>query len=141
MAFGGRGTEYLLMVGLVIIIAGAVILTIYSPNTRRPAKMQFQCGKCGHLFDPPVLRTRVPGASGPQAMQVPVMDCPNKACQAKKSCLPMTRCSKCGKYYVNEVTKWRVDRQAGKQVSPKKPNNICPHCKTDQQQYGAQQRR
>ena len=143
MAFGGRGTEYLLVVGLVIIIAGAVILTLYSPDTQKPLIIQFQCRACQHTFEPPVITERIPGpgSSGAQATQIAVLNCPSKTCQAAKSSLPMARCHQCEKYYLSETTTWRADWQAGKQVKATKPNNICPHCKTDQRKWSSIKRR
>jgi hypothetical protein len=143
LAFGGRGTEYILIGGLLIIIVGSVALSIFGGGKGGPGdiKPMWECQACQHRFEPPPVK-EAPIRRGPgfidDDMRMVFLDCPK--CSAKESCLPMTKCLECGEFYVSEPTKWRAKYQKENPnlmtiPTGRPPKNICPHCKTDQREW------
>jgi hypothetical protein len=133
--------EYLLVAGLIIIIGGSLALAFLGGTEPPPPKPSWQCQQCQHTFEPPpVTEPPVRDRTGLiDDVRMKFLDCPK--CEAKESCLPMSRCAKCGMSYVSEPTRWRAKSQKANpnqtMMSPqgKAPKNICPHCKTDQRQW------
>jgi len=136
---GGRGMEFLLAGALGLIIIGSLGLTLYSlfgepgaaGGTGRELP-RFQCQKCGHEFAMPSEKVyeMVPETELSR-YGIARLDCPK--CGARKSALEMTKCPKCGKYYLSEGMKARGDAftqrepKAGEQAH----REVCPHCGTD----------
>jgi len=145
----GRGTEYLLIGGLIIIIGGALALTFFGGDKDGSGsyKPLWQCQKCKHEFEPPPLK-RSPITRGPgfidDDMRMVFLDCPK--CGAKESCLPMTRCLECKKFYVSDPTRQRAEMQRQNPEMTMMPRgrrikNVCPYCKTDQNVWRRKNRR
>ena len=140
---GGRGTEFLLGGGLVVIIVGSVVLSIFGGGEGGPGdiKPMWQCQACKHPFEPEPMKES-PIRRGPgfmdDDMRMIFLDCPK--CSEKESCLPMSRCLECKKFYVSDATRWRAEFQ---KENPEQrmgavgrpPKNVCPHCKTDQREW------
>ena len=78
-------------------------------------------------------------------MRMVFLDCPK--CKARESCLPMTICIECKKFYVSGPTKWRAEFQKANPDQPfpipsgRPPKNVCPHCRTDQREWRRRNRR
>ena len=147
---GGRSTEYLLIGGLVVIIAGSLALTVFNPGKKGPGdiKPMWQCQACQHKFEPPPV-TEAPIRRGPgfidDDMRMVFLDCPK--CSEKESCLPMNRCLECKEFYVSDITRERAEFQKAnpEQTTMMPPRtrakNVCPHCKTDQREWRRKNRK
>ena len=147
LSLGGRGMEYLLVAGLIIIIGGSLALAFLGGGEPPPPKPAWQCQECKHTFEPPPAKEppvrRERGLI--EDMRMVFLDCPQ--CSAKEGCLPMTRCLECKEFYVSEPTRWRADfqkanpDQAAMMPQGRPPKNVCPHCKTDQHQWRRKNRK
>jgi ribosomal protein L32 len=141
LGLGGRGTEFLLIGGLAVVIIGAIVVTLmYAFDFRITSspKAMAECQSCGKRFEydsdkgPRSLIGAIPEA-GPR-----LLDCPE--CGAKASAIPLRRCPKCGKFYM--PPKVDEDQKPGAGADPTKaaqPADICPHCGTDRQEWHREQ--
>ena len=137
---GGKGTEYLLIGALAVVIIGSLVLTFYgtgnNKNRGRDHKPMFKCSvaECGHEFEFD-FRTMSPedmdpemGPMGPMGMGVMHPDCPK--CGEKKSGDPMVRCPnpKCEKYYVSDSLPWGEmnDGRGARPDGPPPPDRSFP---------------
>lgn len=134
---GGRGTEYLLIAALAVVIIGSLVLTFYySGSGPRGSKdrpdMMFQCAECDEVFkvDP----KDMPRMDREAMMEMSAFhpDCPK--CNAEEAGLPMVRCPNedCKKYYVSPRLEWdEMSVRGGRPPAGEGPLDICPHCDTD----------
>ena len=111
------------------------------PQRRQPparaTDLHLACTKCGHQF---TKSFRGLAQGGPEEgvfeeMGIVQLDCPK--CAAKKCCLPMVKCPKCGKHYLGESIKQKAALLKGPAPPGRtKPvRDICPHCKQDRMEW------
>jgi rubredoxin len=120
---GAIKADYLFGGALGVIVIVAMVLAIfYSLKPSRPTQeYRYKCDKCGNEFESntgPQMDKNDPMATAP----IPI-DCPK--CGATKSCYAMTKCPKCGTWYVRPS--FRNPR--GMPAQP--GQDVCPNCGTD----------
>lgn len=138
---GGKGTEYLLIGALAVVIIGSLVLTFYfgmggRKSARGRAKLMFQCSECDAVFelDPKTISRKDMGPEmGAMGMGIMRPDCPK--CGAKKSGQPMVQCPKCKKYYVSPRLNWNEITARGGRPEGDPPKDICPYCGTDRVEW------
>ena len=119
----GRSRNVLAIVGLLVIIAGAVVLSLWqffspTPETRPRnfQKLHFRCSECSREFEIPKPEYSA-WASANKPAKLGWANCPY--CKAKLSGEMMNKCQSCGKYFTSTQA-----RRAGGGRSQAK----CPHC-------------
>jgi hypothetical protein len=138
-ARGYTATEWLFIVVLILIIAGAGGLAIYhgldgGPKATKAAPMRYQCQKCGHVLEL-TLGDLPPAKAVPTETGAPQpLDCP--ACDARGAALQMVTCPKCQKQYVPEAYR-RPEQFAG----GVRGGFVCPDCGTDWHKWSAERRK
>ena len=138
-----RKKEIFLAIALGLIIVASLTITIAhffgggGPGRATPQNPRFQCDKCKYEFE------IKPDELGPEQlsrMDAIPGDCPQ--CKAKNSCYPMTKCPKCGFFFVSDQTKIRMYSQWKGKVPPDnlaEMKEICPQCQTDVAAYYREQ--
>jgi len=130
---GGRGKEILMGAALALVVVAALVLAmwhIFVGEKPEAATYHMKCLKCGYEFD--TSDANLPDYVWKAKEEHPTaslrMHCPQ--CKTEWSCVPMTKCPNCQKYFV-------ADEGAAK--------IICPYCQTDVADFAAkkaqQQRR
>lgn len=142
---GGGDKKSEVLMGLVLgaIIVAALGFTIYfavgGGSSSAPQDVHFQCMKagCGHEFkltnEELQQRLADSGEASPEGELK--LDCPS--CGAKKSCLVMTQCPECKKYYISIYQK---NPRLAENPSPD-IKDTCPHCGTDRIQWYREHRK
>ncbi|MCK4602803.1 MAG: hypothetical protein KAU28_10080 [Phycisphaerae bacterium] len=138
-AGGGRKIEFLLGGALAVIIIGSLLLIIWPMVTGGPwpskdRTYRFECQKCLHQFEMSMEdldRREAEPSMAP--MGVYMLDCPK--CGGKNSALVMSKCPNCQKWYVLSRDKSPM------QERPEDIGNVCPHCKTDVDEWRYQRRK
>jgi predicted RNA-binding Zn-ribbon protein involved in translation (DUF1610 family) len=117
----------LLIAGLILVIAGAVISTVHICRSKdKEAEaiqegMHFQCGKCGQQFTKTSKQlTLAELNTRPESLRT---DCP--LCGAKRAGIPTVECPSCGKQYPPASHTDPAAFRAGT------ARDVCPHCGTD----------
>ncbi len=145
-ALGGRGMEVVLSVALVLIIVGAIVMAFWTPGGSGPGergKAMFYCITCEKEFEykPDLSKT---GSEEDMMMMMDPMtrpDCPfgDEDCYV----VPMMRCpnTDCKKYFVSPAQEWNELMESGQQPEGDRPDEVCPHCKTNVREWRKAQRK
>jgi hypothetical protein len=120
-----------MIVALIVTVAGVLGLSVYTlvlgggPGGSDSDGMHFRCESCKAEFVRPTedLTLREKNTL-PAYLRI---DCPQ--CEAKRCCIPMVKCPKCGKYFVPESYR----NPAGKRAGTVK--DVCPYCQTDRDEW------
>ena len=137
----GRGTEYLLIGSLAVVILGSIAVTIYvaiGGAKDKPGKPMAECENCNERFeydlgkDPRAMGLGLGG--GPPDMHVEMYkpDCPK--CGQKETGLPLIECPKCKEYFMSPNVEYERAIEAGDDPGPL-PALVCPKCGTDRQEW------
>jgi predicted RNA-binding Zn-ribbon protein involved in translation (DUF1610 family) len=107
----------------VIIVIAMVLAVMYSFGGRTDTKMTFRykCDKCGAEYDGSVVPML--DKSNPMVVAPPPITC--EKCGAENSAYLMTKCPKCGTYYVRPS--YRNPPGVPAQIG----QDVCPSCGTD----------
>jgi len=120
---GAAKMDYIFGGALGVIIIGAMVLAVVyglGGNSKvTTPEIHYKCTKCGAEF----LSTKRPMGDkmDPNQMGPKPIDCPK--CGAKDSAYPMTKCPKCGKWFLRDSTVHPEKRMMGQPV-----NDKCPSC-------------
>ena len=147
---GGK-VDFLFAGALILLIVLAVGLTVWHVFFRPAPNISGETGKVfymctapdpqdpsrehGYVFevDPATIVKKI--NEGGATSNVVALDCPQ--CRAKDSCLPATKCPKCGKFYVSERTR----AEAGLiDMDISQARDICPYCGQDRDEWVRQRR-
>ena len=141
---GSRGRRYVVIGALLVIITGGAALGVWAilagPDRSKRHEdtagefMPYKCAQCGHEFRvtpeeyEEFKETVAPNDPGAARL----LHCPE--CGGKHCCVVMTPCPVCGKLYVPYGAKIAAKLERREDVPEDLPN-ICPHCKTDINEY------
>jgi predicted RNA-binding Zn-ribbon protein involved in translation (DUF1610 family) len=138
----GNRTEYLLAIGLGVLIIGALGLTLYSifgggsKTTKPPDEIVYKCDSCGKTFIKKVAELR-DKLQVSDEFAITKLDCP--LCGKKLSAWQCVKCPKCGTPYVQETLKTRYEAaKKGRMLDPRlEIHDVCPNpsCKQDLVQW------
>lgn len=151
---GASGPRLVMIVGLsaVILLSAATTAWVFfrggdksdgSPErgkTHFARGVPFKCSACGHEFvmtdaDFQNYQRDIDRSAGPLSR---LPHCPE--CGARHAAVMMQKCPKCGKNYVPYGVEAGIKMAQG-QPPPEGAKHICPHCKTDVNEYRRQHRR
>ena len=136
LEFAGGRTEYLFAGALVLIVVAALGLSIYfafggrGNDFERPdPNVPYECEACGHHW---TVNMEDIDPDRAMASEGPIIE-PCPSCGAPDTGYPMTKCPKCGKYFLSEYHRdWQLMGEEGQ-------DELCPHCGLNINEYYRQE--